>query len=980
MRVVLSALLLIVLPLTASAYTPDTSSLPIVAQLQIDPAVITPAVSAAKDQPLQFAVAAPLGASADAGTWDEPEAGVARWRLRVTSGNAKSLSFRLDNLSLPPGASLYLYGASGNDVQGPFTARNNGTLWMPMVRADDAVLEARMPYDEKSEFSLNVSQAFHGYRAFRAEHAVVAKGAYGDSGACEINVACSTGNAWRNQIRAAVLISVNNQYLCSGTLVNNSARDGRPLILSANHCEITSNNVAATNAYFNVEKASCDSNVDGPINEVISGKAVLAKTSGTAVSDYVLFELAQTPPSSYNVYYAGWDISTNAPRSGAAIHHPGGDDKKISLYTQTAQSTDDFCIGSTPNCSDGFKVDAWAIQWSQGTTEVGSSGSALFNQDGRLVGTLSGGDGACSGTENNGGTDYFARLDRAWTATSTTGTTLKKALTPDGKSTTALDGRNSGDSDTGSSGGGSFGWLSLLPLALAALGRRRAHSPRTSLRHAALPTLFVLGLTFPFASSAYTPELASLPTVAQIRLNANTVKTALQSAKGQPLQFAVGIDMNVTADDGTWDEPEGGIARWRLRINSSGAHALNFRFNDLRLPAHAQLYLYTNGGADVQGPYTAARNGRFVTPLVRSEDAVIEVRMPIDEKVQFSFASASAFHAFRDLSSKSLSNTTGTSGACEIDVACPVGDGYSDQIRSAVLLTIVQGLSEFLCSGSLVNNTAEDGRPLVLTANHCGIDSRNVDQTTVYFNVQRSACGSGTGGSVTQNIAGRAVLAGTSGKTVTDYTLFELASTPPSSFGAYYDGWDSRGNAATSGAVIHHPSGDDKKISTYSEDAQKTDNVRITGGGLLGLGGFTVNTWGVRWANGTTEEGSSGSGLLDQNRRIIGTLSGGSGGCSGASNNGASDYFARLDQAWTASSVTGATLKSVLDPGNTGKSVLDGKDASKIGSSSSSSGGDGDTGNGDSSSGGGGGGSFGWLGLLPLAIAALRRRRISASR
>src|SRR3546814_13209400 len=132
--------------------------------------------------------------------------------------------------------------------------------------------------------------------------------------------------------------------------------------------------------------------------------------------------------------------------------------------------------------------------------------------------------------------------------------------------------------------------------------------------------------------------------------------------------------------------------------------------------------------------------------------------MPIEEKSQFSFPSATAFHAFRELSSKSFPNTSGTSGACEFDVACPVGRDYSDEIRSAVLLTIVNGLSEYLCSGSLVNNTAEDGRPLVLTANHCGVDSGNVGQTLAYFNVQRSACGAGPVGTVTPNAPATALI------------------------------------------------------------------------------------------------------------------------------------------------------------------------------------------------------------------------------
>src|SRR3546814_19380063 len=98
--------------------------------------------------------------------------------------------------------------------------------------------------------------------------------------------------------------------------------------------------------------------------------------------------------------------------------------------------------------------------------------------------------------------------------------------------------------------------------------------------------------------------------------------------------------------------------------------------------------------------------------------------MPIEEKSQFSFTSATAFHAFRELSSKSFPNTSGTSGACEFDVACPVGRDYSDEIRSAVLLTLVDGLSEYLYIGSPVKNQAAYGRPLFLNPNHQTSDRR----------------------------------------------------------------------------------------------------------------------------------------------------------------------------------------------------------------------------------------------------------------
>ncbi|MBS3774803.1 MAG: T9SS type A sorting domain-containing protein, partial [Bacteroidales bacterium] len=49
-------------------------------------------------------------------------------------------------------------------------------------------------------------------------------------------------------------------------------------------------------------------------------------------------------------------------------------------------------------------------EWDVGTTESGSSGSPLFNQNKRIIGDLSGGEATCEDPVN----DYFARFDRSW--------------------------------------------------------------------------------------------------------------------------------------------------------------------------------------------------------------------------------------------------------------------------------------------------------------------------------------------------------------------------------------------------------------------------------------------------------------------------------------------------------------------------------------------------------------------------------------
>ncbi|HSW14357.1 MAG TPA: trypsin-like peptidase domain-containing protein, partial [Solimonas sp.] len=394
----------------------------------------------------------------------------------------------LGTLQLPAGGELWFYSADGRDLQGPYS--RSGRRLLPIVRDDEAVLEARMPLAAQDGFRIAVGEVFHGFRRLGGGDGVQAKGAMGDSESCNINTACADGNSWRNEIRSTVLytriervILGATQVQCSGAMVNNTAQDDRPLVLSANHCGVgPSTNMSDVQVYFNVQKSSCSSTTDGPINQVVDGGTFLARDSG---SDFSLFSLAARPPSSYNVYYAGWDARSDAtPRSGVSIHHPGGDDKKISSYSSAARRVDNVQAGV------GLTVDGWEVFWSRGVTEQGSSGSGLWNQDHRLVGTLSGGASSCSSPQSS---DIYARFDAGWLANSTSTGQLKAHLDPRNSGALTLNGKNAGSagtpvdpgsgttgSTTGSSGGGGGGGaldlLALLAgLGLVAIRRRPLH-------------------------------------------------------------------------------------------------------------------------------------------------------------------------------------------------------------------------------------------------------------------------------------------------------------------------------------------------------------------------------------------------------------------------------------------------------------------------------------------------------------------------
>lgn len=409
-------------------------------------ATVRQQIGALKHQPLRFAVPAALNLDQRNGAWDTNAAGLARWRLRIKSEGASSLALLLTDVQLPEGTTLWFYDAAGHDVQGPFDRDSasliDGRLQLPLVRSSTAVLELLSPVAHSADVAFKITEAYHGYRNFSTTSDTkgnTPKAAIGnDSESCNVDVICPAGNDWRNEIRSTVLLSINSQTLCSGTLINNTRRDDRALILTANHCDIRDTNIADVRAYFNVQSSSCGGNDNGRVDQNIAGSTFLARDEH---SDFTLFTLVSLPPSAYNVFYAGWDARTSiAPQSGVAVHHPVGDEKKISTYSTAAVAEDNVLIGDT---SSGFNVDAWRIQWASGTTEPGSSGAGLFNQNKQVVGMLSGGNASCSTPT---GSDFFGRFERAFTANTASSGQLKAHLDPINTGCLQLSSKNPGSS------------------------------------------------------------------------------------------------------------------------------------------------------------------------------------------------------------------------------------------------------------------------------------------------------------------------------------------------------------------------------------------------------------------------------------------------------------------------------------------------------------------------------------------------------
>jgi len=393
----------------------------------------------------------PLGLNlSGSGKWEVVNEKIHLWRQVIHVPEALGLGLNFDAFELSEGAKLFVYNPEKTVVLGAFDHNNNAENQIfstQVIPGETLVIEYQEPYyqgkAERNESGLlRIESVIYLLQGGGLPVFGDSEKGLGDSGPCQVNINCPEGNNWQNHKRgvARMLMRVGNSYFwCSGSLVNNTAQDGVPFFLSAEHCGRNASPVDMMywQFYFNYELPGCSPFGYPPLNLLVGADLIsLGPLSGG--SDFQLLKLRQAPPASWRPFFNGWDRSNSGSSSGTGIHHPRGDVKKISTYNTMTNSASPLVSSQqmAPN-------SAWRVVWiatvsGHGVVEGGSSGSPLFNSDGLIIGTLTGGSSSCSNLNNP---DYYGKTWYHWDKNGPTPETqLAPHLDPLNTGQTALQG------------------------------------------------------------------------------------------------------------------------------------------------------------------------------------------------------------------------------------------------------------------------------------------------------------------------------------------------------------------------------------------------------------------------------------------------------------------------------------------------------------------------------------------------------------
>lgn len=396
------------------------------------------AAAPASGGPLQIGVGRDIAATADAAAlgrlldWTRLPDGTQVAALSFAAEGARALRLGVQVGHVPPGAMLRFYSDPDSDVV-EMTAEEiragyrsqraagvpeaeAGRVWGPDTPGAVSTLELHLPAGtDPGRLQLAVPQL--SQLSQTVAEAVQRKDVsdIGASGSCHVDVACTRHDSESRAVAKMLYTKGGGTFLCSGTLVNDSAGSLTPYFLTAAHCIDDGASASSLITYWFFRAAACDASgrLDRDMVRLTGGASLLEVHYP---SDMALLRLRSDPPP--RVVYAGSYFGPDAVPgvSVLGVHHPSGDVQKVSEGGIRAYASC-IVINNETRCSvSPQEGDMLQVIWNRGSTEGGSSGSALFASAGGtqyVVGTLFAGNASC---RNPDGSDFYGRYEPAFAA------------------------------------------------------------------------------------------------------------------------------------------------------------------------------------------------------------------------------------------------------------------------------------------------------------------------------------------------------------------------------------------------------------------------------------------------------------------------------------------------------------------------------------------------------------------------------------
>ncbi|MAH31561.1 MAG: hypothetical protein CMG78_05820 [Marinobacter sp.] len=320
-----------------------------------------------------------------------------------TSSDAYAIRVMVDLSELKDGEELYVIDRSLPRAFGPFTNKDQEKSeegkWLATVAGEECILLLKSPL--KTPPILRVISAAH----FFVDLGVVDLEPQLKRVSCQIDARCANDNTIADENTTAVtrydFVSGGRVYLCTGTLLN----DGNfsDYTLTANHCISTNTEASSIEAWWDYLATSCGGSTPSLSSRPRSyGSSLIATNSSL---DATLIQFTNEVPGGTNGrWYLGWsDVQTSSGTNVHALHHPGGTRMSVSFgYV-------DYLNKPINKYTSQIRVN-----WQEGATEGGSSGSALMKDSNyHVIGSLSNGPApACAGNDY----DNFASFARFYSS------------------------------------------------------------------------------------------------------------------------------------------------------------------------------------------------------------------------------------------------------------------------------------------------------------------------------------------------------------------------------------------------------------------------------------------------------------------------------------------------------------------------------------------------------------------------------------